>query len=151
VVSARKKYTAQGKTVEELLLEMPKDERVIVQRLRSLVQECLPAATEKVSYGCPFYSGTRMICYICPPSLLWGQKKEPYTLHEKGVALGFCYGHLMANDDGTLLEEGRKQVTCYYIRKPGDIHEGQIRAWLFEAGLIDDTHRKKTISKKKKY
>ena len=57
--------------------------------------------------------------------------------------LGFNYGKLMSNQDGVLLAEGRKQVYCMYFHSLRDIDEAQIRALLYEAGMIDDSFRKK--------
>jgi hypothetical protein len=129
--------TPKATTVDEVISQLPRAEAVIVRRLRSLVLECLPKAAEKVSYGVPFYTRHRMICFIWPPSLNWG--KQQYTLENKGVTLGFCQGNRMANEDGLLLAEGRKQVLCVYYKSVKEIEEDQVRAWLFEAELIDET------------
>jgi len=136
------------KSVDEIVLGLPKNEQVIVKKLRALVHDCLPKATEKISYGAPFYVRHRMICFIWPPSIVWGSKKQPDL--QKGVTLGFCQGNRMANNDGVLLAEGRKQVYCLYIHSVKEINEPQIRALLFEAGMVDEQFaRKKTKSKKR--
>ena len=128
------------KTIDEIIADLPKHEQVVVKRLRSLILECLPKATEKNNYGVPFYTRNRMICFIWPPSVYWGPKKSDYQ--QKGVTLGFCQGNLFANEDGTLLAEGRKQVYCMYFHRVDEINEEQIRALLFEADLIDQQFRK---------
>ncbi len=128
------------KTIDEIIADLPKHEQVVVKRLRSLILECLPKATEKNNYGVPFYTRNRMICFIWPPSVYWGPKKSDYQ--QKGVTLGFCQGNLFANEDGTLLAEGRKQVYCMYFNRVDEINEEQIRALLFEADLIDQQFRK---------
>lgn len=112
-------------------------------RLRALILECLPKATEKVSYGVPFYSRNRMICFIWPPSIFWGPKRTLETQQAKGAVLGFCQGNRMSNEDGVLLAEGRKQVYCMYFHTLNEINENQIRALLFEAELIDESFAKK--------
>ena len=124
-----------------MIMNLPKDEQVIVKCLRSLIVECLPAATEKEYYGegVPFYSHHRQICFIWPASVFWGPKRTLETQKSKGVSLGFCQGHLMSNDEGLLKGEGRKQVYVRYFHSLKDINEEQVRAWLFEAGMIDDT------------
>lgn len=48
----------------------------------------------------------------------------------------------MANENGALKAEGRKQVYCMYFNSPNDIDEKEIRSLLFEAGLIDDGFQK---------
>jgi hypothetical protein len=135
-----------GKSVDEIILDLPKGEQVITKRLRSLILECLPFATEKNSYGVPFYTHNRMICFIWPPSIYWGKKKAEYQ--DKGVTLGFCQGNLFSNEDGALSIEGRKQVYCMYFKDVKQIDEEQIRALLLEADLIDQQFRKKKIKKK---
>jgi hypothetical protein len=134
-----------NRTIDELISGFPKPEQQIVKRLRALIQECLPLATEKNSYGVPFYTRNRMICFIWPPCVYWGSKKE--SLGKKGVTLGFCQGKLFANEDGALLAEGRKQVYCLYFNSVSDINDVQIRALLYEADMIDQTFKK---SKKRK-
>jgi hypothetical protein len=106
------------KSVDEVIIDLPKSEQIIVKRLRALILECLPHALEKNSYGVPFYRRNRMICFIWPPSITWGSKKGPYA--EKGVTLGFCQGNLFSNDEKVLLKEGRKQVYCMYFKSVKD-------------------------------
>ncbi len=137
------KYTS----VDEIVLGLPKDEQVIVKKLRSLVLDTLPKAEEKLSYGTPFYARHKMICFIWPPSLTWGIQTKPGKHANKGVSLGFCQGHLMSNKDGILLKENRKQVYSMYFKKLSDINEQQIRALLFEADLLDQTFSKKKKTK----
>jgi len=127
-----------------MLLTLPKDEQVIVNRLRALIAECLPKATEKGYYGegVPFYTHNRMICFIWPASVFWGPKRTLENQKSKGTSLGFCQGNLMANEDGVLQAEGRKQVYVMYFHSLKDIDDDQVRALLFEAGMIDDSFGK---------
>ena len=135
--------------VDAAMLKLPKEERAMVQRLRLLVQECLPKASEQAYYGMgvPFYRHNRLICFIWPPSIFWGPNRTAETQKTKGLALGFCQGYLMSNEEGHLKAEGRKQVYCLYFHKPSDIDEPLIRSLLFEAGMIDDSFHKKPRSK----
>jgi hypothetical protein len=139
------------KTIDEMIMNLPREEQIIVKRLRSLVMECLPSATEKGYYGegIPFYTHHRMICFIWPASVFWGPKRNSQTQKAKGVSLGFCQGNLMSNEDGVLLAEGRKQVYVMYFHSLNEIKEDQVRALLFEAGMIDDTFGKRKKSAKK--
>lgn len=135
-----------GKSVDEAIASLPRNEQVIVKRLRVLVQECLQKAKEepKYGYGVPFYTHHRMICFIWPPSIYWGSNKEKReTIEQKGVTLGFCQGNLMSNEDGVLLAEGRKQVYCMYFKSLSEVNDEQIRALLFEAELIDESFKKR--------
>ncbi|HYG19253.1 MAG TPA: DUF1801 domain-containing protein [Ohtaekwangia sp.] len=133
----------QKKSVDEIIIALPKDEQVIVKRLRGLIRECLPHATEKNNYGAPYYTRHRMIVFIWPPSLYWGAK--PLNVQSKGVTLGFCQGNRMSNDDDALLSEGRKQVYCMYFKHLKEVNDEQVRALLFEADMID-----KQFARKKK-
>jgi hypothetical protein len=139
------------KTVDEMIMGLPKPEQVLVKRLRALILECLPSATEKEYYGMgvPFYTHHRMICFIWPATVFWGPKRTTETQNAKGTSLGFCQGNLMANEDGVLLAEGRKQVYVMYLHSVNDIKEDQIRALLFEAAMIDDAFGEKKRRKKK--
>lgn len=134
------------KSVDEVILGLPRQEQVIVKRLRVLIHDCLPKAIEKNSYGVPFYTGNRMLCFIWPPSIYWGNEKM--NTKNKGVTLGFCQGNLFANEDGALLAEGRKQVYCMYFHSVQEIDENQVRALLFEADLIDQQFKKKKTKKR---
>lgn len=136
--------SAVKKSVEEIILGLPKPEQIIVKRLRQLIQECLPKAEERNSYGVPFYRRHRMICFIWPPSIRWGPKTDTV----ERIVLGFCQGNKMANEDGILLAEGRKQVYCMYIESIRALDENRIRALLFEAGMIDDGFEKKVKRKR---
>lgn len=136
---------ADSKSVDELLMNLPRAEQVLVQRLRTLITECIPKATEHVYYdmGLPFYRHNRLICYIWPASKSSGSKRSSATQNAKGTLLGFNQGNLMSNEDGVLKAEGRKQVYVMYFRSIKDVDENQVRALLFEAAMIDDQFRKK--------
>ena len=131
---------AKSVTVEEMLSALPKSERVIVDRLRNLVIECLPKASEKGYYGLgvPFYRHHRLICFVWPSSVVWGPVPENPKRKKGVVSLGFCQGNSMLNDEGLLLAEGRKQVYVMYFSKVSEIDDNMVRGLLFEAGMIDD-------------
>ena len=129
-----------SKTFDEMFTILPREEQVIVQRLRNLIQECLPKATEKAFYdlGIPFFAHHRLICFIWPASIFWGPKRTLETQKAKGTSLGFNQGNRMSNEDGALLAEGRKQVYVMYFHSAKEINDDQIRALLYEASMIDD-------------
>jgi hypothetical protein len=137
---------ASERSVEEVIMGLPRHEQVVVKRLRALILECLPRVTEKINYGVPYYTRNRMMLFIWPPSVYWGPKKE--NMNKKGVTLGFCQGYLMSNDDGALLIEGRKQVYCMYFDSVKEINEDQLRALFFEAELVDQQFKKSRKTKK---
>ena len=131
--------------IDAMIGTLPREEQVLVRRLRALVLECIPQATEKMYEGqvMPFYTRNKLICFILPPS----GALEPgvYTTQQqsKGTALGFNQGYLMSNEDGALLAEGRKQVYMMYVKKLDDIDEHKVRALLYEAAMIDEQFTKK--------
>jgi len=133
-----------AKTVDEMIMNLPAKERAIAKRLRDLVLECLPLATEKPYYGLgvPYYSRRRQICYIFPSSALYGPEDK---VHDKNVTLGFCQGNKMFNENSVLKVEGRKQVRVMYFSSLRDIKEDQVRALLFEASMIDDSFGAKSL------
>lgn len=143
-----------GKTVDEMIDNLPRLEQVMVRRLRTLVLECLPKATEKAYYGLgiPFYTHHRQICFIWPASVFWGPNRTAELQKKKGTTFGFCQGNLMSNDDGILLAEGRKQIYVMYFHSINEINDAIIRSLLFEAGLIDDSfgEKKRKLKKLKK-
>ncbi len=136
---------AKTDEIDHMISTLPRDEQVLVKRLRTLVMECIPRATEKAYYsmGIPFYTRNRLICFIWPPSATWEPGTKDKKRKAKGVTLGFNQGNLMANEDSALLAEGRKQVYVMYFKKLSDIHDNQIRALLFEAAMIDEQFAKK--------
>jgi hypothetical protein len=137
----------QVKTVDidQMIATLPRDEQVLVKRLRTLITECIPQATEKMydDMIMPFYTRNRMICFISPPSAVLGPKSDYEKKKAKGVALGFNQGRLMSNEDGLLLAEGRKQVYVMYFKNLTDIDANQLGALLFEAAMIDAQFVKK--------
>ena len=136
---------AQTVDIDQMIAALPRNEQVLVRRLRALVFECIPQATEKAYYdlGIPFYTRNRLICFIWPPSVSWEAGANDEKRKAKGVSLGFNQGNLMSNDDGVLLSEGRKQVYVMYFKKLDDIDEAQVRALLFEAAMVDEQFAKK--------
>ena len=131
----------RAKTVDEMILGLPKKQATVTKRLRDIVLECLPLATEKPYYGLgvPYYARHRQICYIFPSAALYELENKKYADH---VTLGFCQGNRMANDDGVLIAEGRKQVRVMYFNSAHEIKDEIIRALLFEASMIDDSFKK---------
>ncbi len=135
--------------IDQLIAALPRNEQVLVKRLRSLVTECIPKATEKAYDGVcmPFYTRSRLICFILPPSASMDKNTNSGKQKSKGVALGFNQGKLMSNEDGVLLAEGRKQVYVMHFREMSEIDENRVRALLYEAAMIDDQFSKRTKGK----
>lgn len=136
---------ANSADIDDMIANLPRNEQLLVKKLRALIIECLPQAKEKTYYDwrIPFYSRNRLICFIWPPSVSQEPVANQEKMRAKGVTLGFNQGNLMSNEDGVLLAEGRKQVYVMYFKKPDDIDEAKVRALLFEAAMIDQQFAKK--------
>jgi hypothetical protein len=126
----------EGRSVDEVIDGLPRGEQIIVNRLRSLIFECLPTAREYVKFGVPFYARNRLICFIWPPSIFSGPSRTAQTQQAKGTALGFWQGNNLANEDG-LLEMDGKQVAAVHFKTISEIDDEKVRALLFEAELVD--------------
>lgn len=144
-MSKRKMQEVDFRTVGEFLDFLPESELEIVERLRDLVLQVLPASGEKLSWNVPFYKLHATVCFIWPSSVLWGKTK----IHE-GVRLGFNKGYLMENSDGYLEQGGRKQVFVRDILTRDEIDDDRILALLHEAVLIDEELAREKRTKKGK-
>jgi hypothetical protein len=117
--------------IEDFIAGLPECEKKIAIRLRNSILETAPMLREKLSYGVPYYFLKKRICFIWPAS-------APIPGKTPGVALGFCEGHLMANEEGLLLAEGRKQVLMIHYTSVSQINPDLVRQWVHEAILISE-------------
>ncbi|MBI3134664.1 MAG: DUF1801 domain-containing protein [Bacteroidetes bacterium] len=129
----RKMQTVNFHTVDEFLDYLPEDELKLVLALRQLVLDCIPGVTEKLVYNVPYYKVNRNICFIWPAAILWGNKKS-YT----GVRFAFTNGNLLQDEIGYLDKGARKQVYWKDFTKVSEIDFDLLKAYLFEAVLIDE-------------
>lgn len=126
------------KNIDELLEFLPGDERKIVVLLRRIVFSCIPDIEEKFSYNVPFYKRHFNICYIWPSSVQWGNVKLT------GVQFGFNKGYLMQDDIEWLEKGNRKQVFWKTFHTTKEIDVDLLKAYIFEAVIVDeDTFKKK--------
>ena len=134
----KKMQSVNFKTIDEFLSFLPEDELEMTEFLRDIILDCIPNCQEKLSYNVPYYSHHKKICFLWPGAVFWGGKRS-----YKGVRLGFINGNLM-HDDINYLEKGdRKQV--YYKTFAGmeEIDEDTLRAYLYDAVLIDEASAKR--------
>jgi hypothetical protein len=119
---------------------LPEEERIIVDVLRQIIIENLPAyCKEKISYNVPFFYGNKSICLIWPSAIPRGGIKE-------GVLLGFWYGNKLTDADNYLTHGNNKQVFYKIYKSAGEIDERAIVKILKEAVDLDEqwphvTHR----------
>lgn len=129
---AKKMQSVKFTSVEDFLAYLPPEELRVVEYLRELIVECIPEATERLSYNVPYYKRRRNICFIWPASVLWGSKQT-----WDGVRLGFTTGYLLTDAEGYLDQGHRKQVYWKDFQHIQQIDADRVRALLYEAVLID--------------
>lgn len=131
--------------VEDLILELPDEERILVQSLRNLIWDEIPGIREKLSWGAPFFYRHGTICFTWPTSI----PNSGAGYSSPSVLLGFAKGYLMSNADGYLEKGDRKQV---YMRLFTDIQQidyDRVRLLLHEAAWIDEQTAKSRARKKR--
>src|SRR4030095_2786478 len=110
---------------------LPENERLIVDVLRQIVIENLPAnCKEKLAFNVPYFYGNRGICIIWPASIPRGGIKE-------GVLLGFWQGNLLNDEDGYLTHGTNKKVFYKIYNDVTEIDEPAIVKLLREAVRVD--------------
>ena len=121
------------RSVEECLAFLPPDELAITEKLRAIVQDCIPDARERISFNVPFYKRHKDICFIWPARVLWGKKKT-YA----GVRFGFTRGNLLVDEAGFVEKGGRKQVYWRDFTSLRTMDAEQLRSLLCQAVLEDE-------------
>jgi len=120
------------RSVLQLYEVLPDNERIIVDVLRQIITEHLPATCkEKISYNVPFFYGHKGICIIWPSVIPRGGIK-------KGVLLGFWYGNKLADTDNYLTHGTNKQIFYKIFNSVDEINERAIVKLLKEAVKLDD-------------
>ena len=115
------------KSLVQLFDILPEHEKIIVDVLRQIVIENLPAyCKEKISYNVPFFYGRKGICIIWPSTIPRGGIKE-------GVLLGFWQGNKLNDVDNFLTRGTNKKVFYKIYRSPDEIDEDPIVKLLKEA------------------
>ncbi|MEO6719526.1 MAG: DUF1801 domain-containing protein [Ferruginibacter sp.] len=119
------------KSILQLFEILPENERIIVDVLRQIIIENLPAACrEKISYNVPFFYNKKGICIVWPSTIPRGGIKE-------GVLLGFWYGNKLNDVDQYLTHGTNKQIFYKIFKTPEEIDEVAIVKLLNEAVRID--------------
>ena len=111
---------------------LPENERIIIDVLRQIVIDNLPAyCKEKISYNVPFFYGNKGVCIIWPATVPRGGIK-------KGVLLGFWYGCKLKDTDNYLINGTNKQIFYKIFNSPKEINSRVIIKLLKEAVKIDE-------------
>ncbi len=118
-------------SVVQLMELLPEKERIIVDVLRQIISENLPAyCKEKISFNVPYFYGKKGICIIWPSTIPRGGIKE-------GVLLGFWYGNKLADKDRYLTHGTNRQIFYKIFKNVEDINVHTIVKLLKEAIKVD--------------
>jgi len=127
----RKGYSTGITSLVQLFDRLPESERIIVDVLRQIIKENLPAyCKEKLAFSVPYFYGNKGICIIWPASIPRGGIKQ-------GVLLGFWRGNELHDEDGYLTRGTNKKVFYKIYRDVGEINEQAIVKLLKEAIAVD--------------
>ena len=125
------------KSMLHLYEVLPDEERIIVDVLRQIITEHLPAnGKEKISYNVPFFYGNKGICIIWPSTIPRGGIK-------KGVLLGFWYGNKLKDADNYLTHGTNKQIFYKIFYSAEEIDQKAIVKLLKEAVQLDSQWKMK--------
>ncbi|MFZ1528436.1 MAG: DUF1801 domain-containing protein [Ferruginibacter sp.] len=128
------------KSILQLYELLPDHERILVDILRQVVKETLPAyCREKISYNVPFFYGNKSICLIWPSTVPRGGIK-------KGVMLSFWYGNRMKDADNYLTHGTNRQIFYKIYHSPEDIDIKAVIKLLKEAAALDACRKKRNGS-----
>lgn len=126
------------KNLLELYTLLPEEEKLIVDVLRQIISDTLPAyCQEKISYNVPFFYGNKGICIIWPSAIPRGGIK-------KGVLLGFWYGNQLKDEDRFLSHGTNKQIYYRIYETAEEIDDHPIKKLLAEAVRLDSTFQKRS-------
>ena len=115
----------------QLFDRLPENERIMVDVLRQIVTENLPAyCKEKLAFNVPYFYGNKGICIIWPAAIPRGGIKQ-------GVLLGFWQGNKLSDEDGYLTHGANKKVFYKIYTDAEEIDETAIIKLLKEAARID--------------
>jgi hypothetical protein len=120
------------KSIVQLYDAIPTHERIIVDVLRAIITEQLPAyCKEKISYQVPFFYGHKGICIIWPSAIPRGGIKN-------GVLLGFWYGNKLTDADNYLTHGTNKQIFYKIYNDVNEINVKAVVKLLKEAVKVDE-------------
>lgn len=117
--------------IVELYNKLPEGERIIVDVLRHIIIDELPAyCKEKMSFSVPYFYGNKGICIVWPATIPRGGIKE-------GVLLGFWYGNKLKDPMNYLTRGTNKQIFYKIYRLADEIDGEAISGLLKEAVELD--------------
>lgn len=125
------------KSILHLYELLPEQEKIIVDVLRQIITENLPAnCKEKISFSVPYFYGNKGICIVWPSTIPRGGIK-------KGVLLGFWYGNKLKDSNNYLTHGTNKQIFYKIFYDVDEINEKAIVKLLREAVTADNQFNNK--------
>jgi hypothetical protein len=110
---------------------LPENERIIVDVLRQIILENLPAGCkEKLAFNVPYFCGKKGICIIWPSAIPRGGIKQ-------GVLLGFWQGNKLHDEEQYLVHGTNKKIFYKIYNRVEEIDEEAIVKLLKEAVRVD--------------
>lgn len=118
-------------SLTELYEQLPDHELLLVEILRQIIKEQLPAyCKEKISYNVPYFYGNKGICIIWPASVPRGGVSS-------GVLLGFWQGNKLKDQDQYLKHGSNTKIFYKIYQSADEIDEIAITKLLKEAIELD--------------
>ena len=100
--------------------------REIVAELRKLMRECVPDATELISYGVPVYRRKRSLAVISPT--------------KQGITFAFSRGAEFEDRYGMLEGVGKRSKNVR-MKSLDDVNKAALRDYIKQAIALDETSR----------
>jgi len=115
-----------GAPVDVYFREQPPDKRVLLERLRALVDKAVPDADATIKWGVPFYQKNgRNVCSL--------------AAFKEHVGINFFASPDVLVDPGKKLEGGGKSMRMLKVRSAQDIDSASILRWLKAAVAANST------------
>ena len=114
VMPARKDF---GAPTDAYYAQQPADKRVLLEKLRAIVQKVVPDAESTIKWGVPFYARNgKSVCSI--------------AAFKEHVGINFFAPPSVLADPGKRLEGGGKSMRMLKVRTEKDIDPASITRWL---------------------
>lgn len=113
------------KLVEEYIINLPDNYRLIILHLISVIEQELPYATLEFKWGIPyFYFEGKPFCYLAP------------SFKKKFVDVGFAKGYQLKNNLNVLIGENRNTVKSLRYFSLEEIDNEVLRGVITEAKTL---------------
>lgn len=112
-----------GISADSYFTEVAPELRAIAAKLRQIVKEAAPKASEAIKWGMPVYELSGMLCYI--------RERPAY------MTFGFYHQGIHLSDPDKLLEGTGENMRHVKVRTMSDIKGGLFTNWVKQAAAIN--------------